>query len=380
VLANLSGGRIFSGQFEGFFEGGFGLGQFAALQLHPAQRVEIVGVVRRGLDGAAGKDERFVELEAVLGQKRRETVAHVRLVRTRCERLPEELFGLPQLALLAAHGRQVHIDLGFDSGRRAFEDGTQHLLRFGEFPAHGIEDSEVEASADIVGINLQRLTILPLGFIEPPLLAQKFSEIVVGGGRARVNLKGLPIHFLGLGELASQTEHSPQAVEGDGVVRLDFEGFSVERFGLVELEAAFPQKCRQIDVRAVVARPECEGFAESGLGVSDPVQLKIDVAQDYAGSRVGGLQFDGFECGWQSGIGSGFGSVLTSWGIIGTLIGVGCFFLKMYFLIFSVVWIRWTFPRTQFYGLLNLSWKILIPISLFTLLLTSVLLKLPRLF
>jgi NADH-quinone oxidoreductase subunit H len=51
------------------------------------------------------------------------------------------------------------------------------------------------------------------------------------------------------------------------------------------------------------------------------------------------------------------------------------FLLKMYFLVFSVVWIRWTFPRTQFYGLLNLSWKILIPVSLFTLILSSAMMK-----
>ena len=48
---------------------------------------------------------------------------------------------------------------------------------------------------------------------------------------------------------------------------------------------------------------------------------------------------------------------------------------KMYFLVFSVIWIRWTFPRTQFYGLLNLSWKILIPVSLFTLILTGAMMK-----
>jgi NADH-quinone oxidoreductase subunit H len=51
------------------------------------------------------------------------------------------------------------------------------------------------------------------------------------------------------------------------------------------------------------------------------------------------------------------------------------FLLKMYFLVFSVVWVRWTFPRTQFYGLLNLSWKILIPVSLVTLVLTSAMMK-----
>jgi NADH-quinone oxidoreductase subunit H len=52
------------------------------------------------------------------------------------------------------------------------------------------------------------------------------------------------------------------------------------------------------------------------------------------------------------------------------------FLLKLYFLVFSVVWVRWTFPRTQFYGLLNLSWKILIPVSLVTLVLSSAMLKL----
>jgi len=63
---------------------------------------------------------------------------------------------------------------------------------------------------------------------------------------------------------------------------------------------------------------------------------------------------------------------------IGRLPGLVWFLLKMYFLVFSVVWVRWTFPRTQFYGLLNLSWKLLIPLSLFTLILSSAMLKILR--
>ncbi len=47
------------------------------------------------------------------------------------------------------------------------------------------------------------------------------------------------------------------------------------------------------------------------------------------------------------------------------------FLIKMYAIIFTVVWIRWTFPRTQFYALLNLSWKVLIPFSLANLVLTA---------
>ena len=55
--------------------------------------------------------------------------------------------------------------------------------------------------------------------------------------------------------------------------------------------------------------------------------------------------------------------------------GVFWFLLKLYLLIATFIWIRWTFPRTTIYGLLNLSWKILIPLSLFNLLFTAGLLK-----
>lgn len=69
--------------------------------------------------------------------------------------------------------------------------------------------------------------------------------------------------------------------------------------------------------------------------------------------------------GWQN----PFGDFLT-W-----VPNVFWFLLKLYFLIWTVVWIRWTFPRTQFYGLLNLSWKVLIPFSLVNLILTSAMLR-----
>ena len=60
----------------------------------------------------------------------------------------------------------------------------------------------------------------------------------------------------------------------------------------------------------------------------------------------------------------------------GLLPGLHWFLIKMYALCFIVVWVRWSFPRTQFYGLLNLSWKILIPLALVNLMLTAVMLKL----
>jgi NADH-quinone oxidoreductase subunit H len=104
-------------------------------------------------------------------------------------------------------------------------------------------------------------------------------------------------------------------------------------------------------------------FTEYG-GMGFGVFFMAEYANIVLGCSLATILFFG---GWQSPI------ILLS----GPLWGPVWFLLKMYALIFTVIWIRWTFPRTQFYGLLNLSWKILIPVSLFTLLLTGAMLKLP---
>jgi NADH-quinone oxidoreductase subunit H len=98
----------------------------------------------------------------------------------------------------------------------------------------------------------------------------------------------------------------------------------------------------------------------SGMGFG--VFFMAEYANILLGCSLGTVLFLG---GWQS--------------PIGIFPGIFWFLIKMYFLVFSVVWVRWTFPRTQFYGLLNLSWKILIPLCLFTLILSSAALKLIRL-
>jgi NADH-quinone oxidoreductase subunit H len=52
------------------------------------------------------------------------------------------------------------------------------------------------------------------------------------------------------------------------------------------------------------------------------------------------------------------------------------FMLKVYVLLFIMIWIRWTFPRVRFDQLLNFCWKYLTPIALLNLLITAVVVKL----
>jgi NADH-quinone oxidoreductase subunit H len=55
--------------------------------------------------------------------------------------------------------------------------------------------------------------------------------------------------------------------------------------------------------------------------------------------------------------------------------GIIWFLIKVYFLIFVVMWVRWTYPRIRFDQLMNFAWKVLIPIALVNLLITAIVLK-----
>jgi NADH-quinone oxidoreductase subunit H len=51
------------------------------------------------------------------------------------------------------------------------------------------------------------------------------------------------------------------------------------------------------------------------------------------------------------------------------------FVLKSYFVVFILIWVRWTFPRLRVDHLMELSWKVLLPLALVNLVVTAVLVK-----
>jgi len=70
---------------------------------------------------------------------------------------------------------------------------------------------------------------------------------------------------------------------------------------------------------------------------------------------VSGVAVTGFLGGWQSPIPGYFNTPL--WGIFWML-------SKTMFLVFMMIWMRWTFPRLRVDQLMNVCWKVLLPVSL----------------
>lgn len=57
--------------------------------------------------------------------------------------------------------------------------------------------------------------------------------------------------------------------------------------------------------------------------------------------------------------------------VLATIISVFVFLIKVFFFIMVFMWVRWTLPRFRYDQLMNLGWKILLPLSLANILLTG---------
>jgi NADH-quinone oxidoreductase subunit H len=57
---------------------------------------------------------------------------------------------------------------------------------------------------------------------------------------------------------------------------------------------------------------------------------------------------------------------------LANVIGIGVLFAKICFFIFFYMWVRWTIPRFRYDQLMNLGWRILIPLSIVNIMITGI--------
>lgn len=63
-------------------------------------------------------------------------------------------------------------------------------------------------------------------------------------------------------------------------------------------------------------------------------------------------------------------------GLVGSVLSLGWFMAKVFFMIFFFIWVRWTLPRFRYDQVMALGWKILLPLAICNLVLNTILIAL----
>ena len=128
--------------------------------------------------------------------------------------------------------------------------------------------------------------------------------------------------------------------------------------------------------RAPFDLPECESELVGGYHTEySSMKLGLFLFAEYinmfiSSAIMSAFYFGGFNFPFAAELYNAMGLEAGSFWI--TLIGFGAFFTKIFMFICVFVWVRWTLPRFRYDQLMNLGWKILIPLSLLNLALTVV--------
>jgi NADH-quinone oxidoreductase subunit H len=115
--------------------------------------------------------------------------------------------------------------------------------------------------------------------------------------------------------------------------------------------------------------PECEAELVGGYHTEySSMKLGFYLFAEYtnmfiSSAIMAGLYFGGYHV-------PGLANVVHDPMIL-SLLGVGAYITKITMFIFFFMWVRWTLPRFRYDQLMNLGWKILIPLALLNIILTG---------
>ena len=126
--------------------------------------------------------------------------------------------------------------------------------------------------------------------------------------------------------------------------------------------------------RAPFDLPECEAELVGGYHTEySSMKLGLFLFAEYinmfiSSAVMSAFYFGGYNFPFAQELYQALGLQEGSWII--SLIGFGAFFTKIALFITVFMWIRWTLPRFRYDQLMNLGWKILLPLSLLNLAIT----------
>jgi len=118
--------------------------------------------------------------------------------------------------------------------------------------------------------------------------------------------------------------------------------------------------------------PECETELVGGYHTEySSMKLGFYLFAEYinmfvSSAVISTLYFGGYNFPFMNNLGLDHNTV--------TILGTVAFFLKITFFIFFFMWIRWTVPRFRYDQLMNLGWKMLIPLAVVNIFLTGLVL------
>ena len=133
---------------------------------------------------------------------------------------------------------------------------------------------------------------------------------------------------------------------------------------LIFLVAAFAETNR-LPFDMPEAEPELVGGYHTEYG---SMKFALFFMGEYAGlitssALITTLFFGGWDFPWVN------ESALGIWGV---LLGIVAFSAKVGFFLFFYLWVRWTVPRFRFDQLMKLGWKYLLPLGLFNIVVTAI--------
>lgn len=121
--------------------------------------------------------------------------------------------------------------------------------------------------------------------------------------------------------------------------------------------------------RAPFDLPECETELVGGYHTEySSMKLGFYMFAEYINMFISSavlatLYFGGYNFPFMNDLGFGHNAI--------TILGTVFLFGKIFFFIFFFMWVRWTLPRFRYDQLMNLGWRVLLPLSIVNLLLTA---------